>query len=205
MRKIEGEKFGEWIVIKDCGLRSNNREIIWECRCSCGTIRNVKFKTLKNHSKPRSCGCSRKKRSKEIFEGNYEKTPGCWNWKGVISTHGYGKIGNSSLAHRRAFEYTYGKIPKDKQVCHKCDNRLCVNPGHLFLGSIGDNMKDKNFKNRQAKGSKIGTSKLNENQVREIRNRRDMGETYESLSIFFNVSWDTIRGIVKKRTWTHII
>jgi len=176
MLHLEGKKFGLWTVIKKTEerkfVKDKPRTVVWECRCDCGTIRNVSWRTLKNEKKPRSCGCSRKILSKQIFESNYEKTKGCWVWKGNVNQGGYGKIGTKGLAHRRAYEYTYGPIPKGKQVCHHCDNRLCVNPGHMFLGSIGDNMKDKCFKDRQAKGSRIGTAILNEEQVLEIRQRR---------------------------------
>jgi hypothetical protein len=208
MKDLTGKKFGFWTVIKQTNHRKfvsgKARVIVWECKCECGTFRKVSGRILQNEKKPRSCGCSRKKFSKSIFESNYQKKEGCWNWKGVVSTHGYGRIGTKDLAHRRAYEYANGSIPKGMQVCHKCDNRLCVNPDHLFLGSIGDNMKDKNFKNRQAKGSQVASSKLTENQIREIRNRRELGESYQSLAESFNVGWYTIRAIIKKRSWAHV-
>lgn len=204
MRDIEGKRFGKWTVIKDSGERAKSREIIWECRCDCGTIRNVKFKILKNESKPRSCGCSRKIRSKEIFDSNYEKTSGCWNWSGAVNSRGYGKIGNNDLAHRRAYEYVYGKISKGLCVCHKCDNRLCVNPAHLFLGTIGQNLQDMTDKGRRARGSKIASSILTEDQVRQIRNKREAGALYSELAEEFNVSWTNIKYIIKRKSWKHV-
>lgn len=69
----------------------------------------------------------------------------CWNWDGVISAHGYGDFwafGRRQRAHRISWEIYYGKIPEGKLVLHKCDNKRCINPAHLYLGTNSDNMKD---------------------------------------------------------------
>lgn len=147
---------------------------------------------------------TQKDRAKKIFDSHYEKKEGCWIWKGVIGTRGYGKIGSKDLAHRRAYEYAFGNIPKDKLICHKCDNKLCVNPDHFFLGSIAENMKDKVNKNRQAKGSKISSSKLTEENVLEIRRMRIDGKEYQEIADKFGVVWDTIKIICKNRQWKHV-
>lgn len=204
MFNLEGKVFGLWTVIKDSGLRTKNKQIIWQCKCQCGTIRNVKPRILKNESKPRSCGCSRKIRSKEIFESNYEKSKGCWEWKGCLNHGGYGKYGSKRLAHRISYENTYGPIPKGLQVCHTCDNRKCVNPAHLFLGTIGDNLKDMTDKGRRAKGSQIGTSILNENMVLEIRKMRLSGKKYQDISDYFGISWDLVGKICRNEQWQHV-
>jgi HNH endonuclease len=204
MKKLEGQVFGRWTVIKDSEKRTKDRAIIWECKCTCGTVRNVTFKILSNKNKPRSCGCIRKENSIKLFHTLYEKTVGCWIWKGVIGIHGYGKIGTHKTAHREAYKYVYGEIPKGKQVCHKCDNRLCVNPAHLFLGSIGDNMRDRTEKNRQAKGSRIASSTLTEEQVLEIRKLRLQGKEYQELADQFKTGWYNIRMICKNKSWQHV-
>jgi hypothetical protein len=204
MINLEGQIFGYWTVVKFSGKKTKNRNPIWICKCKCGCIKNVRANVLKNSKKPRSCGCIRKENSKKIFESNFEKQNGCWEWKGRINDGGYGRIGTKKLAHRESYQYTYGKIPKGKQVCHTCDNRKCVNPAHLFLGSIKDNMADKVQKNRQAKGSQIGTSKLTEEIVLEIRKMRISGKEYQEIADKFNIGWDLVRCICKDKVWKHV-
>lgn len=199
-----GKKFGMLLVISDSGKRTNDRGIIWTCRCDCGNIKDVSYKLLKNESKPRSCGCSRKIASDRIFLSNIEKTDTCWLWKGVFNQGGYGKIGTKDVAPRRSYKYFVGEIPKGKQVCHICDNRACVNPDHLFVGSIADNMRDKFEKNRQAKGSKIGNSFLDEEKVLDIRRARLSGCTYKEISSRYGVGFFNIRSICKNKIWKHV-
>jgi hypothetical protein len=70
---------------------------------------------------------------------------GCWNWQRSKTGHGYGdarECGKGILIHRRAYELWKGNIPHGLFVCHKCDNPICCNPDHLFVGTRSDNMKD---------------------------------------------------------------
>lgn len=93
-----------------------------------------------------------RKNTKESFESKIEKTDSCWNWLGVINSSGYGSIrfdGKKIGVHRLAYEIMIGPVSENLFVLHKCDNRICVNPDHLWLGTQTDNLKDMYQKGRQ--------------------------------------------------------
>lgn len=133
----------------------------------------------------------------------------CWKWIGYFNNKGYGNIGlfgTYHLAHRLIYQCYHGKINPNICVLHHCDNTVCVNPNHLFLGTQQDNLNDMVNKNRSGKGSKNSQSILTEENVIDILLGVQNG-IYTSVTQIcskFQISEGPIRDIFKKRNWTHI-
>lgn len=135
---------------------------------------------------------------------------GCWVWTGRRHKSGYGKIrvrGKYYATHRYFWIKYFGEIPEGLCVLHKCDNKICVNPDHLFLGTQLENVKDRDNKNRQAKGEEHGSAKLTESLVREIRNLYIKGSKkagVPALAKKFGMGKWAIYCIVNRKTWRHV-
>ena len=142
-------------------------------------------------------------------------SPGCLLWVGQLNTHGYGVIGVRSnksnsypiLVHRIVACLERGfNLTSDKLVCHTCDNRTCVNPEHIFIGTVKDNNRDCVKKGRKARqcGTLNSSAKLTETDVREMRSRHEWGARQVDLAKAFNVTTGTVAKIVHGKLWSHI-
>lgn len=133
----------------------------------------------------------------------------CWIWTGGKNNTGYGSLGHrkrSLLAHRVAYEIHHGvTLPSTTAVCHTCDNRVCVNPAHLWLGTLGDNNWDRHKKGRSRGGSMRGQvnpmAKLTEDDVRNIRQST---EPLLTVAKRFGISFQTVSNIRLRKTWRHV-
>ena len=144
---------------------------------------------------------------------------GCWEWTAGKNSYGYGqfRIGKATIgAPRVAWVMQNGPVPAGLFVCHHCDNRACVRPSHLWLGTNADNTADKMAKGREARGAMMepknrargvrhGRAKLSEAQVVEIRTRSAAGHRQNAaIAREFGVATTTVHSIVKRRRWAHV-
>lgn len=139
------------------------------------------------------------------FWNKVEKTDGCWLWTGALSEKGYGRFGlerKNRGAHRVAYILTCGPIPDGQCVCHRCDNRRCVRPDHLFLGTVADNNEDMRQKGRRATlRPPRPTPKITEDIVRQIR-ASVLGP--RALGRLFGVDEALIRQVRRRTIWAHV-
>ena len=147
---------------------------------------------------------------RERFEGKYEPVPeaGCWLWVGKLNDRGYGRLSRGRrgdgwhYAHRVSYELHVG--PADGlDVLHRCDVPCCVNPSHLFLGTQGDNNRDRDAKGRQVapRGQQNGMAKLTDETVRLILESQ---LSSLKLSPLIGINSSSIRKIRRGEAWRHV-
>ena len=104
------------------------------------------------------------------FFEKVQKGHKCWKWiAGTRSGYGAFRSKGSQYAHRFSWEIHKGKVPRGLHILHRCDNKLCVSPSHLFSGTQQDNVADRVSKGRTARGERSGRSKISSRDVAEIR------------------------------------
>lgn len=138
------------------------------------------------------------------FWAAVEKLPsGCWVWTRSTVTSGYGSIsvdGRGQRAHRVSWELHNGPIPNGMDVLHKCDNKPCVNPSHLYLGTDVENQRDINERGPKRtggppKGERHFASKLTNAQACELVSRFRSGETQRALGREFGIGQSQVSRI----------
>jgi HNH endonuclease len=149
------------------------------------------------------------------FWSYIQKTDTCWLWTGGKFRSGYGQIGtcekpNRTLrAHRYSWELHFGPIPSGQILLHSCDNPLCVNPGHMSLGTHRDNIKDA-IKKRRWNADRV----FSHEEVRQIRALYESQKCWprnvsrphslQNLANQFHVTKGAIAAIVQRRTYKNI-
>lgn len=142
------------------------------------------------------------------FERAIERVPiaGCWIWLGTLDGKGYGSFyirGIYGRSHRAAFLLFRGPIPQGACVLHRCDVRCCVNPAHLWLGTVGDNNADRDAKGRlrPLSGEAHGNSKLTEDQVRRILTSP---KSAAAMAAEIGIGVSNVYFIRKRKGWKHV-
>jgi len=152
------------------------------------------------------------------FWSKVDKSGDCWIWTASYGSVGYGQFGIAGKlhgAHRVAYELVHGPIPEGLRVLHRCDNRACVRPDHLFLGTQADNMADmhskgrgysyfRQYPERVLRGEQQHAAKLTDDVVRKIRRLHADGLNYPELAARFGVCKQSICNIVRRHTWRHV-
>jgi hypothetical protein len=150
---------------------------------------------------------------------------GCWEWTGNREAKGYGRFGAENKmhkAHRFSYELHYGPIPEGKMIIHSCDNPPCINPDHISAGTCKDNSDDMISRNRAVhnrgtkphykkhpeeiqRGERIGTHKVTESQIKQIRSLYASGGYYQHvIAKMFHISQTSVWRIVRDITWKHV-
>ena len=136
---------------------------------------------------------------------------GCHAWTGFVNNHGYGqlRVGDRIVrAHRVAYMIAHGEIDDDRLCLHTCDNRVCVNPAHLYLGTPSDNVRDMVARRRQNNASRLGVlngnAKLGESDVIKIRELYASGVNQCAIGRMYGVTNSAVHMIVKRKSWKHV-
>ena len=132
------------------------------------------------------------------------KAGGCWQWTGALSKTGYGVINiqnRTVKAHRFSWEIHRGEIPSGLVICHRCDNRRCVRPDHLFMGTVADNNRDGYRKGRIKKRM---TAKLTDVIVRRLRLIPCTMARCRQLAARYGTHPNIIYRAMTRRTWRHV-
>jgi len=187
------------------------------CHCGCGQktppasrthtqfghIKGEPLKYLFNHHK-RVYASVEDSFRQHFTTGHPDK---CWEWQGTMIHTGYGRLwfrDRAYIAHRLSYEVHIGPIPEGLVVCHRCDNRKCVNPGHLFLGTSQDNTADMVQKRRHRFGEGSHNALLTETQVQQIRLLVVAGVKQRDIAREFHISQTTVWQIKNRLTWRHV-
>lgn len=131
-------------------------------------------------------------RLSHLLDKCIENKNGCKEFQGCVQSNGYARATvrrKTDYAHRHSYRLSKGiEIPKGMDVCHTCDNRRCINPSHLFIGTRKDNMQDAVSKGRQARGFMLPNTKISSFVVSEIIDLAKSGMKYKEIASLFGIT-----------------
>jgi hypothetical protein len=138
---------------------------------------------------------------------NRKKLGRCWVWT-AAKAYGYGVFclseeRQSERAHRVSWLLTHGRWPNQWGL-HKCDNKACVRPSHLFEGNNALNIADCIAKGRVARGERNNHAKITAQTVIRIRKLASSGATQRSIAARLGLSATLVSNVVLRRTWKHV-
>lgn len=134
---------------------------------------------------------------------------GCWEWHGPVNWKGYGTMsfdGKKQRAHRVSYQLLCGPVDGNTLVLHRCDNRRCVNPTHLFAGTAADNSRDMVGKGRDAdhRGERNERAKLTSQMVLRIRAEVATGRRVTEVARELGLHHSTVSDAVRGKNWSHV-
>lgn len=177
------------------------------CACGCGETFAEKDKWYQKRQYVLNHHCRRPVMDR--FFGKVRKTKTCWFWTGAKRGGGYGIIiqdGKRRCATHVSLELHGRKVPEGMYVLHACDIPACVNPDHLWLGTLSDNTRDCEAKGRanHPVGEKNGRARLNASQVEVIKQMYKEGRPMNNLWKLYRVTRQAIRNVVHGKSWKHL-
>ena len=209
-------RYGQLVVLSAADPRGSHK--MWNCLCDCGSLYTAWQLSLRRGT-TKSCGCTvRAARSarwasyrEPAFWARVQKADdtACWPWTGLQkqgpkNPSPYGSLrwkGRTATAHRVAYELTNGEVPVGAMVLHSCDNSLCCNPQHLYLGDHARNMRDMVERGRRVGkgvGQENGRAKLTQGQAEDIRRAYAEGRgSQQAIANTYGVSQHAVSKITR--------
>jgi len=192
------------------------------CHCGCGEKTPVAAKTdsalgwvkgepkryIARHYKPPVQDEKTRFESKVSVDDN-----GCWEWEGCYKKERYGAFrlasGKTTSAHRAAYQIFKGPIPEGMCILHACDNRWCVSPAHLRVGTLAENTQEAIQRGRlknppRHEGKTHPRARLTEEQVLEIRDLVDQGWRQTDIARAYGTPDSNVNKISKREAWSHL-
>lgn len=138
---------------------------------------------------------------------HHEPNTGCFLWGGALMPCGYGCLSikdTTAMAHRVSLVLVGRIVPDGMFACHTCDVRWCVNPDHLYVGTVQQNINDALRRGRTARGERQGSAVLTAADVVAMREMRATGATSKAIGRAFGVSTAQAYRVVTGEDWKHV-